>query len=336
MAVGSIGDLAASTMFRSHNARLQSEMNTLVQELTSGQVSIRDTALGSSYRAISGIERSLTMLDAYDLAATETEGLADTAQAALTGIQELTQEISVDLMAAGASATTARAEALVSVAREDFETVIARLNSDYAGRSVFAGVATDTQAVADASVIFAALETEIGASGATTAAEVAAVVDAWFDAPDGYLDIGYLGSDTTLAPIAVTSGRSVELAVTAQDQGIRDTLKGFAMAILVESAPVSSDPDQQIALAEMAGETLLNANQALLMTRAEVGVVQETIEEAQVEAQTERSAMDLALAELLTIDPYDHATQLEQVQSQIEMLYALTVRTSSLKLTNYL
>ncbi len=53
MAMSSIGDLATSILFRGHNSRLKSEMETLVQELASGQVSIRDTSLGGSYRAVS-------------------------------------------------------------------------------------------------------------------------------------------------------------------------------------------------------------------------------------------------------------------------------------------
>ena len=120
------------------------------------------------------------------------------------------------------------------------------------------------------------------------------------------------------------------------DMEIRKTLAGMALAALIEADPIASSPDNQIALATRSGEILLAANQSLLETQARIGTAQEAIEKAKVEAQSERSAMDLALSELMSVDLYERATQLEQVESQIELLYALTVRSSNLKLTNYL
>ncbi len=331
MAVSSIGDLATSTMLRSQNSRLQSEMETLVQELSSGQVSIRDTALGGSYRAISGIETTLKRLDAYELSSTEAEGFSETMQAALGSIQETTGNLSVELLAAGNSGTAASASATVSGAKQDFEAVISWLNTNYAGRTVFGGVATDTPAIASASDILSDLETEIAASGAATVSDVEAVVRDWFAT-----GAAYLGSNQALSPMTVGAGQTVEFDFTAQNQEIQDTLSGIALAIMVDSSSVGFSADQQILLAERAGEILLGANQDLLVSRANVGALQETIENAQAEMVSERTSMDLALNELLTADPYDRATRLSQVETQIEILYTLTVRTSNLNLMNFL
>ncbi|MDV7144150.1 flagellin [Tropicimonas sp. TH_r6] len=331
MAVSSIGDLATSTMLRSQNSRLQSEMDTLVQELSSGKVSIRDTALGGSYRAISGIQTSLKRLEAFELAATEAEGFSDAMQSSLGSIQEATGNLSVELLAAGNSGTATSASASVAGARQDFEAIISWLNTSYAGRTVFGGVATDTSAIADASDILSNLETEITASGAATVSDVEAVVRDWFAAGSAYL-----GSSQTLSPMTVGAGQTVEFDITAQNQEIQDTLSGIAMAIFVDSPSVVFSSDQQVLLAERAGEILLRANQDLLVSRADVGALQETIEDAQVEMISERTSMDLALSELMTADPYDRATKLTQIETQIEMLYTLTVRTSNLNLTNFL
>ncbi|NDR57613.1 flagellin [Aliiruegeria sabulilitoris] len=335
MAIQSLGDLATSTLFRTQNASLKAEMETLVQELASGQVSIRDTALGGSYRAISGIESSLTRLDAFDLAATEAEGFASAVQTALGDIQESTQDLSIDLLSAGTSATAAQAQAVSSAATQDFESIVARLNTNHAGRFVFGGVSTDTPPLSDASEMLEALETAV--SGETTAAGVASVVEAWFSTGGAFETTPcYQGSTQPLAPMSVASDRSVSIEATAADEEIRNTLAGVALAVLIQSSAVSLSSDEQTSLANLAGEKLLNTNENLLLTRSEIGAIQESIEDAQSEAQSERSALDLALAELLTADPYDRATQLQQVESQIEMLYALTVRTSNLSLSNYL
>ena len=335
MSVSGIGDLATNVLFRSQNTRLQKEMEKTVQELASGQVSVRDTALGGSYRAISGIERSLTRLDAYDLAATEAEGMADAVQFALEDVQQKTGDLSIELMSAGGSGSSESTKAVAKGAAQDFETVIARLNTNYAGRTVFGGVSTDIPAIAEAADIMAALETAI--SGETNAAGVASAIEAWF-APGGEFDTGgyYTGSSQALAPMNVGADRKVSLEITAADDEFRDTLAGMAMAALIDTGPLEGAPEEQLELASYSGEVLLNANQDLLLMRAGVGAVQESIEDARTEATAERNMMDLALNELLSIDPFDRATKLEQVESQITMLYTLTVRSSGLRLTNFM
>ncbi len=126
------------------------------------------------------------------------------------------------------------------------------------------------------------------------------------------------------------------MTVTAQDQVFRDTLAGIAMAVMIESPAISTSPEQQNALAELAGTRLIDANQNLIITRSGIGAAQEAIEDAKVEARSERTAMELAFNEIVSIDHYERATRLEEVETQVEMLYALTVRSSNLSLMNFL
>ena len=50
----------------------------------------------------------------------------------------------------------------------------------------------------------------------------------------------------------------------------------------------------------------------------------------------ERDALNLARQTLIAVDPYEAATQLEQAQTQLQTLYAVTARTARLSLTGYL
>lgn len=336
MTINSLGDLATNTLLRNHNARLKADMDRLIQEVGSGQVAIRDTSLGGSYRAISGIERSLERLDAYDLAATEAEGFVDSIQSTLQALQESTGALSITLLTASEAGTTAHSKAVATSARQDFEAAVDRLNGAYAGRSLFGGQATDRPPLAASDDILAALETEIASSGATSAQDIATVISGWFAVGGAFDTQGYLGSSQTLAPMSVNSGRSISLTLTAQDQEFRDTLAGIAMAVMMDSPVISGSSEQQNELASMAGNKLINANQDLIVTRAAIGTQQEAIENAKVEARSERSAMDMALSKIVSSDPYDGAARLKEVQTQIEILYTLTVRTSNLSLMNYL
>lgn len=336
MTVNSFGDLATNTLLRNHNARLKADMDRLVSELGSGQVAIRDTSLGGSYRAISGIQSSLERLDAYDLASTEAEGFVDAVQTALEAIQKSSGALSITLLTASEAGTAAHANAVSGSAKQDFEAAIDRLNGNYAGRSLFGGQATDRPPVAASADILAALESEISASGASSAEDIATVISDWFAVGGGFDTQGYLGSSETLAPMTVGSGRSVSLKITAQDQEFRDTLAGMAMAVMITSPAISASPEQQNELASIAGNKLINANQDLIVTRAAIGTHQQAIENAKVEAKSERSAMDMALSKIVEADPYERAVRLKEVETQIEMFYSLTARTSSLNLMNYL
>jgi len=65
-------------------------------------------------------------------------------------------------------------------------------------------------------------------------------------------------------------------------------------------------------------------------------VIEAQIDGATARNTAESSALELARAELIAIDPYKAATDLTSVQTQLETLYALTARLSRLSLVEYL
>jgi flagellar hook-associated protein 3 FlgL len=70
--------------------------------------------------------------------------------------------------------------------------------------------------------------------------------------------------------------------------------------------------------------------------QAQVGFSEARIEALTVRHSTERASLEMARNDLLSVDPYQSATELEQVQFQLQSLYAITSRMSQLSLVNYL
>ncbi len=335
MNIVSIGDLATSLMMRGQNARLKTEMNVLTAELASGQISDLSGAFRGDFRELSSIEATLSRLETYSLVNSETAGFAETMQISLTAVQETATDIGADLLSAGSLGMSMKAEALGASAVESFKTTVAKLNTQYAGRYLFSGMATDTAPLADAEDMLNDIATTV--SGLTSASDVIAAVENWFDAAGGSFEtIGYTGSANSLASMQTGPNTTVDLDTTASDTAIRETLKGLALAAMIEMGPFSGDALRQSYLASASGEMLVNAADQVVDLQAGIGSAQEAIEVAATSIAAEASAMEIARTGLLEADAYNTATELQTVETQLQLLYALTARSANMSLVNYL
>lgn len=334
MALTSIGDLSASYFMRSRNAGLQGDLSRLTQELASGQTASVSTAVDGNFRTVSGLQRSLDLLDAYETAGQETSARAEAVQTALDSIRTNAGDLTNDLLLAASAGSPDQIAAANIVAEGTFESTLGKLNSRFADAAVFGGLAPDSPAITDPSGILVELRSVTAGDG--TASDVLTTLDAWF-APGGGFD-AFLsqGSMQSVPDIDVSPDRSVSLDVTAASTEIRDTLKGLAAASIARDGLLASQPSEQTAMISGAAEILVAASDGLIGIQAQVGEVQNTTEQAIAEVSAESASTTLALSAFVDVDPYDTATQLEQVEAQIQMLYALTARLSNLKLSDYL
>lgn len=334
MAFQGVGDLAQSFQLRRENARLQDQLRTLTNELSSGRTSDLGRAVSGDYGALSGIERSLTAITAYDTAAIETRLMADTAQSTLELVRSKGTQSAQSLLLASGDFQPGLVDAAVETAARAFEDAVSALNIRVGDRSVFAGIATDGPAVAAPDAMLDELETLV--AGETTAAGVASIVSDWFDPGGGFETTGYLGNTNPLADIPVSQDERVTLEVTAADQGLRDVLSGLAMAALIDRGVLATQVEARGDLARTAGSALMEADYGITATRARLGVTQERIESAEARNAAETQALEIARAELVEIDPFETAARLASLEVQLETLYAVTARLSRLTLSDYI
>ena len=331
----SIGDLAQTYSIRHQNARLKTTANRLANELSTGKTGDIAKRLSGDFTVIAGIEASLKSLKTYKTAAKEATQFAASMQTALENMQAQTTEAVSGLLLTGSSASQTQIQNTASDVRQKFESVVSMLNTQTGGRSIFSGTSTDGPAIASAGAMLADLQVAI--AGQTTAAGIEAVVDTWFNAPGGgYETTGYLGSDTQLSPFRISVGQQADISFTASDTTMRETLKGLALAALVADGALAGDIVEQAALLRGAGDDLLTVGGKQTEMRASIGTVEAHIETVTVQSAAEISALEKSRSKLLSVDPYDAATKLEEVQTQLETLYALTARLSRLSLVDFL
>ena len=335
MSLISLGDLAQSLMLRQHNAQIRQEVNRLSEEVATGRAADISTHLGGDFDFLAEVERGLGLNQGYSTSVSEVGILASAMQTALGQIQDISSNLSRTLLETNSGGLASTQSTAATMAVDTFSRIVHALNSQSTGRSLFSGNAPDRQALATSDAIAAALRGAI--SGETTAQGVLDALDLWFDAPaGGFQTIAYLGSTDGFAPYRLDRNGTVDLNVRADDPVLRATLKHSAIAFLA-SEPNSHLPDAvRKDLLRQAANGLLDSQDGLAGLRADLGFAEARIEEGRVRLSSERTSLEIARSTLLSVDMYEKASLLETAQSQLESLYAVTVRLSRLSLSEFM
>lgn len=328
-----IGDLAQNQTMRRQMASLQSALARHGQEATTGLTSDLSATVRGDHRVVAGIERSLTLLASYRTATAEAGVLAQTMQGALATLRSQVETLGSGALASAGSLSGTMVETTAVDAKSRFDAMISVLNTEAAGRPVFAGAAGAGRATATADDILAALSVAI--SGQTTPAGVEAAISGWFDDPAGYAVLGYTGSPTPLAPFDLGEGEETRLTVTAAHPTVKEALKAVALAALAPAA-LPGDTEGQVTLLTRAGEDMLGAVDRLAALQASVGSAEARISAAATRQSSEKTALERALSDIVSVDYYEAASRLQAAEQQMETFYTVAARLSQLSLTDYL
>lgn len=332
----SIGDLSQSFQLRRDNARLKGELERLTGELASGRVSDLRGKVQADYRPLAALERDLAANASYQLASQEAQLFLTTAQAALGAVQDTADDLLSSLLISPSLASSTQIDAVAAQAGLAFESAVSALNVQAAGRSVFAGTQTTGPALAEASVMLDDMAAAVAAAGATDAAGVEAVVDAWF-APAGAFDtVAYLGATAPLQPFRVSPDDDVPFEATASDAPLREVLKGLALSALIDRGVLAGDLGERGTLVARSGERLLSAKDELVGLRGRIGASEEAAEAAIVKLAARQSALEIGRNGIVEADRFRAATELAGVEAQLETLYTVTARLSGLTLSSFL
>lgn len=332
----SVGDMAQMFRMQRQNVAIKSEMNRLTQELTTGTRQDVGAAVRGDFSAIAGVDRSLRTLESYKFVSQEAATLSSNMQAVNETLLSITDGFGSAMLTAGSSASSAMIDAAANNARGKFESAVAALNSNTAGRFLFSGQTTDVRPLAEADDILNAISAAI--SGETTTSGVIDAMDAWFEAPvggGGYLDTAYKGG-AALTPFRLGEGETANLNVTAADKEIRDVLKSLAVGALLADGLFAGDTNKRAIIANASGEQLMTISASLSNVGSSIGAAQERIESVSTRNRAETAALTMARNEMVAVDEYDSATALQALQTQMETLYTLTARLANLSLTDYM
>ncbi|MEP1520639.1 flagellin [Ascidiaceihabitans sp.] len=330
----SIGDLAHSYLLQRRGSSLRAEMSKLNQELTSGQVADIKSILAGNFSYLSDIETSMSHLNAYKTSSAEATQFTSAMQSALDVVQTQSTDLGTNILSVVAGGIDAVSRQVTVEAREQLGAIVNTLNTDLAGRSIFSGTASNQAPLASSTDILNSVRSVM--AGQIGPNDKLAAVDAWFADPAGFDAVIYQGSSDAMAPFRLSEHEDLSLDVRANDKAIKDVIRNVAVAALANDAALGIDFTERAALLNDAGVGLMTNAADVTALRANIGFIEERIDDIATRNSIESTSLEYAKGALLSVDPYETATRLEEVQFQLQSLYTVTVRSSELTLVNFL
>ncbi len=330
-----VGDLARTLILRTHHTRLNRDLDRLGVEIATGFVRDPTAHLGGDVNGLLAIDRTLAQLETYRVNTTEAGFLTSSMQTALEEMQNRSEHLSQVLLSSELTPTDDMLQTMSSEAENALGQVLNGLNRNVGGRFLFSGAATDRPAIIGADAMLTGLRTAL--TGQTTAAGVNAALDTWFDGVGGGFDTNaYLGSGTSLSPFQLSRTETAGIDIRANDQVFRDILKATAKAVLASDPTLALSTDVKVDLLAEAGQDLITSQESMVELRASLGTLEARIEETTTRNSAERTATSIARLDLVGIDDFETASRYENTRAQLESLYAITVRSSRMSLTEFL
>lgn len=334
MMVPTLGDLSQSYTLRQRNVALRTELARYSKELATGQVADVRQVLDGNYTYLTDIERKMDVLAGYSVATAEATHFAKGMQLVLSETTDLARDLSATLITSGTSALGAARPEIAKEAHGTLNALVDRINTNVSGRFLFSGTATDQPPLPDAQILLDALSTAI--AGAVTPGDMMAATQAWFDDPAGFATTVYQGANDAMEPFSLSETDRIGLDLRATDPEIKRILSLTAVAALADDAGFGLSAAQKSELFVDAGQSMLSARDGITSLAARVGFVEARIESIATRNAVEQTSLSYAKAELLEVDPFETATRLEDVQFNLQSLYAVTVRNAELSLVNFI
>lgn len=327
-----IGDLASYMLASRLQTDLRNQADSAAESATTGLAADKARHLGGATLAITLLERKSSLLVQHQRGISEAAVLAGASQATLERIQEQSVDLANDLAISPQLQNSSQIQALSLDASRVFVDTVNALNSSIAGRYLFSGSATQTKPLPDGAVFLDLIRTDL--AGASSAADVLAGVDAWFDALSGSFDAVYQGSTDGFMTLPLSSETTAVFALRADGETPRAVLRALAKTALAESAGLSLPEQSQILEAGRA--ELLQVDQWLTEERAGLGLTEARINDAASATEADIARIELDRLTLIGVDQFEAAAEFEAAQQQLDVFYRIAARQSRTSLAEYL
>lgn len=330
-----LSDLAASLRLQDQARTTRAMLDTAAQEFTTGQRADVRAATGGDLAPVFALDRSLSRLDLIQQDLSLASGRAQTAQSALGALNAHVGSLGLDLLGALERQDPLSRDTQIAEAPGLMERLVATLNTEFAGRSLFSGASEDAAAIAPAETILQEVRALV--SAATDAASAISAIDTYFDTPGGGFETTiYTGSTLNAAGVDLGNGSRIDYLPRADASAFRSMLKSVAMIAVAEESDFAADANEHMTFLTISAQNLHSATGEVTSLRAELGIAEEGLTRASDAAEAERTAVSISRNNILGVDPYEAASRLRELETQMESLYVLTARLSNLSLTNYI
>lgn len=355
--INRISSLQLSLTNRSYVARATQLLQEAGQELSTGFKSDIFADLGA--RAAQALslrgreENTQAYMTSNDILDSKLQAMLTSVDAVRGGAESVLENALVN-----ASRPTTGATALQDEARAALESIIASMNISYNGDHLFSGIDSDSAPLTRWEEVnentgaspAAVLEAIVGSGPATLdeAEAMIAEIDAFFASANSDPAQNYEGTLFNGTPLVdeagepagritarIDEGQALEYGVQANDQAFRDLIKGLAMLAVTDVSQID-DETTYARWMEEANAALSDGVQGTLNASADIGFNQQVVETTQTRLKDLSLVQRTQISAYESADPYEAATRVEMLQTQLEASYTVSARLSQLSLLNYL
>lgn len=340
---------SVSQTMRYRLMRMQAELADRQQEAVTGRVADPGLKLGAGMsRSVSmsrDVERLNGLLDSNSLASNRLAATQD----ALDRVNKTAQ----DLLSTLAAATSGSVK--TGVVRRHavgaLESLTGILNTSFNGEYLFAGINTDVKPIrsftdnppSDSKTAFdAAFLARFGfsqsdpAAANITAGEITDFLDN--DLAAEFQGAGWSDnwSDAADQPIVsrITLNETEQTSVTANNEGVKKLLRATAAVADLLKAPLNGNAKD--ALIKRATGIVGEGISDIVGVQGRAGIAENRVSDASERISSQVDLFKSFVDDVEGVDPYEAATRVNDLMTQIETSYTLTSRIQQLSLVRYL
>ncbi|MEX6634476.1 flagellin [Hyphococcus lacteus] len=300
-------------------------------EVVTGRIADLAAELGGSVGDAQLLRKAISDVELMGASAQRALGRAQIAQVALSRSTEGVEVTGTNLLSAIGRNDEQSIGIAATQAELQLDAAISSFNTRYEGRSLFSGDATNTLGLADKETLLTDIRAIFAA--APDAATREAQLDTYFNDPAGGFETNiYLGGDGNAPRTEISDGELVEYSAKANEQPVKDLLRSLSTLVIADES--DAWPDREDALTK-AGAGMIAASEDMVEVRARVGAAEERMVSAVSRLEAEATALGATYNERTARDPYEAASMLQQLESQLEASYLVTSRISQLSFVNY-
>ncbi|GGA97979.1 flagellin [Brucella endophytica] len=348
MKAQSVSTYALNSSLRSVVSKAQAELIKAQKEATTGTVFDVGLALGSRAGQTISLRKEYDRLTSLSDMNKLTGERMKTSQTAISDVIKESQKYLANLT--GATSTPEGKTTIVESAKAGLQTMTGLLNSSFNGEYIFSGVNTDVKPVADyyadgstaRASVQQAFEDHFGFGmddpqvAGITGEQMTEFLDGAF--ADEFSEANWsenwsqASSDVIKSRIAPTE--LAETSVSANDSGFRKAAMSFAM--VAELGGIGLSDGAFNALVDKALTSTTEAITGVSQSQSTLGIAQDRTASANTRIAAQLNILNNSVLDLEAVDPYEAATRVTALQTQLDTSYAMTARLMSLSLLNYL
>lgn len=343
-----ISTQSMSSSMRQSILKLQSELATSQTELSSGNYADIGLTLGAQTGQSISLQVENSWLQTMSNTNTAVSARLSTTQNALSNLQSSAQDFLNSLLAGNGSATNANATQ--TAGESNLKSLISTLNTTLAGDHLFGGTNTSQAPITDYYGASAANKQSIDAAfftafGMTQSSSGVSGIGA--SAMQSFLDNQFAplfqgtnwtsnwssAANQTLSS-EIAPNETVNTSVSANASALQQLAQAYTMVADLGVQNLSSSAYQ--AVVGTAEKLLTGAIGNLTDVQAGVGAAQSSVTNASNQMSLQMNILSTQVSNLESVNTYEVATRVTELQTQIETSYSLTSQLTQLSLVKFL